>query len=55
MGKPVQLQLTGITCWLGSAYLQTNAPLEYALLLLYTLLALLGIFKAPYLLAAAWL
>jgi ABC transporter len=50
-----QLAWAAFSVWPGSTYLQTNAPLEYALLLLYTLLAVLGIFKAPYLLAMAWL
>lgn len=53
--KGEQLAWALFTVWLGSTYLQTNNPLEYGLLLLYVVLAVLGIFNSSYLLAAAWL
>ena len=53
--KGEQIAWATFTVWLGSTYLQTNSPLEYVLLLIYVILAVLGIFNSPYLLAAAWL
>jgi len=43
------------TVWLGSTYIQLGNPIEYGLFFAYVALALLGVFKSPYFLAAAWL
>lgn len=44
-----------LTVWLGSTYLQTGATRETVAFVVYAGLALLGAFKSPYVLAAAWL
>ncbi len=43
------------TVWLGSTYLQTGSPLETGAFIVYLGIALWGAFKAPYVLAFAWL
>lgn len=53
--KPELIAWAAFTVWLGSTYLQTSQPVEYLVLLIYILAAILGLFKSPYFLAAAWL
>jgi hypothetical protein len=43
------------TVWLGSTYLQTGQTIETIIFVVYIGIALLGAFKSPYFLAAAWL
>ena len=53
--KLERIAWAAFTVWLGSTYVQLGSPIEYGLFFAYIALALLGVFKSPYFLAAAWL
>ncbi len=53
--KLERIAWAAFTVWLGSTYVQLGNPIEYGLFFAYIALALLGVFKSPYFLAAAWL
>lgn len=53
--KSLPIAWAGLTLWLGSTYLSTGAPEEYAVLLACAVFAALGLFKSPYYFALPWL
>ena len=53
--KLQRIAWAAFTVWLGSTYVQLGNLIEYGLFFAYIALALLGIFKSPYFLVAAWL